>query len=56
MNFKYITFALFSILLLSVRASEEFTYDDGVVVLTEKNFEAALNKFEFLLVEFYAPW
>jgi protein disulfide-isomerase A1 len=34
----------------------DFTYDEEVLVLDENNFEEAKNSFEYLMLEFYAPW
>jgi hypothetical protein len=46
-------------LLLSVVvafAAAEFPVEDGVLVLGDDNFDAALEAHKNLLVEFYAPW
>jgi len=41
-------------LVLGVNAEAE--KDEGVLVLTDSNFDEELAKYDYLLVEFYAPW
>lgn len=53
-----------SILLLSlvclsaklVLTADDFEEDEGILVLTGKNFQQALDHYDNVLVEFYAPW
>ena len=41
---------------VEVTGSNEPQIEDGVLVLNEANFDEQINKNQYLLVEFYAPW
>ncbi|KAK2705609.1 protein disulfide-isomerase-like [Artemia franciscana] len=52
---KLILIAIFLTLHLAL-SDEEIKKDEGILVLTKKNFASALSDSEHILVEFYAPW
>jgi protein disulfide-isomerase A1 len=47
--------ALF-VTLFAFASCDDIATEDEVLILTEANFDAALEKHENILVEFYAPW
>jgi protein disulfide-isomerase-like protein len=52
-------FCLFSVAISALsflQVSAEAEWDEGVLVLTDSNFDEELTKHDHLLVEFYAPW
>lgn len=50
--FAFIPLALFSV----AAAEDDFPLEEGVLVLGDDNFQAAVDANQFMLVEFYAPW
>ena len=44
-----------AILLICALALGEFTENDSVLVLDDKNFDDAIKQYDSLLVKFYAP-
>ncbi len=50
-------FGLVFLFLLSINFCEdEFPLDKDVIILTDSTFDKAIEKYEYLLVLFYAPW
>lgn len=47
---------VFCLALLGVAMAAEITLEEGVIVVTEDNFQEVVDANEFVLVEFYAPW
>ena len=41
---------------MATLTAAEVTYDNGVMVLTDDNFDEELAKHDMMLVEFYATW
>ena len=51
------TLALSAVALIGKVNAEEPTVDEGVLVLTDSNFDEAVKKHsDGILVEFYSPW
>jgi len=47
---------LLSLILVSAIRTEALAEEDGVLVLTDENFDEAVKTYDPILVEFYAPW
>lgn len=51
---KYLVVPLLT--LLTAVLGKKYEKSEGVLVLTDKNYDAAVAEFDYLLVYFYAPW
>ena len=54
---EFLFFAIFSSSLLSIFAEEhKFDIDGKVIDLDDSNFDSAISSFDYVFVDFYAPW
>jgi len=51
-----ITLLLAAIAFIGFASAADVTEEEGVLVLTEENFDQVINSHQNVLVEFYAPW
>ena len=51
-----VTFALLAATTLGAVQRLDPQVEEGVLVLTDDNFNTVVSENEYLLVEFYAPW
>merc|ERR1719229_562575 len=50
------SFVVSFLAVLSSVLGKKYEKSEGIYVLTDKNYDAAVKEFEYLLVYFYAPW
>ena len=53
MKFRFLLTLIFVIF---INSEADFPKDNDVLILTDNTFESALQKYEYLMVFFYAPW
>ena len=55
-KFSYLALTLLISTAFIYSVNSEVTYEDGIAVLTEDNFQGVIDDNKFVLVKFYAPW
>ena len=53
---KTLTILLLTLITFTICEDEDFPLDNNVIVLTDATFDKAVEKYENLMVLFYAPW